>query len=121
MVVHDRILLLFRICGGGGGSGGQILSMAVDVNLSGATLNASGGRAGNIYGGCGAGGRIKVLYASTSSGVYTTNVIGATTGACNSGTVLLSAAYGASGTTYTGTYISTEPTTSGGAEQAGCL
>lgn len=103
---------------GGGGSGGGILIQAVDINTTGATLQAQGGKAGNTYGGAGGGGRIKIFYSSSNTGIPTTNVAGATTNACDGGNLTLGfPAYGLAGTTSTTTFISMEPTTTIGNEE----
>lgn len=85
--------------GGGGGSGGGILINGANIKLTGANLIAAGGKAGNQYGGAGAGGRIKIFRKSPLIGSFTSNVAG-TSQHSYSGTVLLSSAIGASGTVY---------------------
>jgi len=85
--------------GGGGGSGGGILIQGTHVNLAGANLLASGGKAGNTYGGCGAGGRIKIMYVLGLSGTYTSLVAGNIANTYTS-TVNLLAARGNNGTVF---------------------
>ena len=95
--------------GGGGGSGGSILLDSPSVDLSGASLTAEGGNAGNGYwgyaggGGGGGGGRIKVQY-GCFSGSYTTDVTGGTggTNAYNDTYYgYIASVAGSAGTTYT--------------------
>jgi hypothetical protein len=85
--------------GGGGGSGGGILIQGTHVNLAGANLIAMGGKAGNGYGGCGAGGRIKIMHVLGLTGSYTSNVTG-NIASTYSSPVNLFAARGANGTVY---------------------
>lgn len=103
--------------GGGGGSGGGILIRGDQVDLSGATLSARGGQAGNQFGAAGGGGRIKVFYSESLSGAYSADVAGETTHTYG-GTVLLATGQGLDGTTFEGTFVSTEPAVSLGEETA---
>ncbi len=103
--------------GGGGGSGGGTLIQGDQIDLSGATLSARGGRAGNRFGAAGGGGRIKVFYSDFLSGAYSTDVVGETTHTYG-GTILMPDARGLDGTTFAGTFTSTEPTVSIGSEMA---
>ena len=106
----------------GGGGGGGILILSNRVNLAG-TLSASGGnaddgtvRAGGAGGG--GGGRIKIFSDESISDTSSKSVSGGTasTGGTNGGTYDPGEP-GAAGTTHTGTFTSSEPTTSVGAEE----
>jgi len=85
--------------GGGGGSGGGIIIDGGNVDLSGASLSAEGGDAGNEYGGSGAGGRIKIFYGTLNSG-YSTNTNGVDSHTYG-GDLLEHGAIGGDGTVYT--------------------
>jgi len=101
--------------GGGGGSGGGILIMGNYLNLSGAVLEAKGGKAGNKYGASGGGGRIKIFYSSLLTGTYTTNVSALNASTYGDG-LLLSSAIGQPGTVYVGTFTYLGPTVTIGPE-----
>jgi hypothetical protein len=79
---------------GGGGSGGHVILYSKDINISGGTINANGGKGGSpgsgttaddTGGGGGGGGRVLLVYSSLTNTSTTINVAGGAAGGGGNG------------------------------------